>query len=103
MDAKISLYEVLAGPKTGNPVNSFFLQGSERRELLESPTRVGASDGLLVGRDIWSSNAGASTPGRAGEDRTALLSSDPFISGRTITRPNQAAASKYDIKVDLKN
>jgi hypothetical protein len=100
MDAKISLYEVLAGPKTGNPVNSFFLPGSERRELLESPTRGGpnASDGLLVGRELWSSK-GTSTPGRAGVDRGTLLASDPFISGRTITRPNQAAASKYDIRV----
>lgn len=60
MDVKVSLYEVLAGPKT-NPVNAFFSDlassGSERRELLESPPR-GGSDGVLVGRELVSTQGG---------------------------------------------
>lgn len=59
MDAQVSVYEVLAGPKHGEGVNSFFLGSQEsldRMDLLESPTHGGltsrANDGVLVGRNL---------------------------------------------------
>lgn len=54
------------------------------------------------GKNVTTRGFGSSGLSADGFDRSALLA-DPFVSGRTVTRTNQAAASKYDLKVDLRS